>query len=148
MYSRILIPRRLDALRHCRRKGRCARQNSWGKGDSAHTVMEPFPRMLSIPPWYEATYDVPGEFTRGVNAEADRCLAEAEQHAKLVGVPCETVKVEHGQPYEAIIEAASAHGCDLIAMASHGRRGMSALILGSETMKVLPYSKLPVLVYR
>ena len=80
--------------------------------------------------------------------EAEPRLAEAEQQAKQVGVPCEVVKVEHGEPYEAMIETAGARGCDLITMASHGRRGISALLLGSETMKVLTHSKLPVLIYR
>jgi len=82
------------------------------------------------------------------SAAAPTAAAAAEQQAKQVGVPCEVVKVEHGQPFEAIIETAGARGCDLIAMASHGRRGISALLLGSETMKVLMHSKVPVLVYR
>jgi nucleotide-binding universal stress UspA family protein len=94
------------------------------------------------------SFDAPAEYTRHAHAQAERLLAEAEQQAKLVGVPCEVVKVEHGQPYEAIIETAGARGCDLITMASHGRRGISALLLGSETMKVLMHSKLPVLIYR
>jgi nucleotide-binding universal stress UspA family protein len=51
-------------------------------------------------------------------------------------------------PYELIIQAADTQGCDLIFMASHGRRGVSALLLGSETNKVLTHSKIPVLVYR
>ena len=51
-------------------------------------------------------------------------------------------------PYEAIIDAADRHGCDLIFMASHGRRGLASLLLGSETQKVLTHSKIPVLVYR
>jgi nucleotide-binding universal stress UspA family protein len=51
-------------------------------------------------------------------------------------------------PYEAIIDAASSTGCDLIFMASHGRRGFSGLLLGSETQKVLTHSKIPVLIYR
>jgi len=63
-------------------------------------------------------------------------------------VPCETVKVNHEHPYEAIIDTAKTTGCDLIAMASHGRRGVSAIALGSETVKVLTHSKIPVLVYR
>jgi len=50
--------------------------------------------------------------------------------------------------YQGIIDAASARGCDLIVMASHGRRGVSAVVLGSETLKVLTHSKIPVLVYR
>jgi nucleotide-binding universal stress UspA family protein len=52
------------------------------------------------------------------------------------------------KPYELIIAAADAHGCDLIFMASHGRSGVSALLLGSETQKVLAHSRIPVLVYR
>ena len=61
---------------------------------------------------------------------------------------CETLRVEHEQVYQAIIDAASARRCDLIVMASHGRRGVSAVVLGSETVKVLTHSKIPVLVYR
>jgi nucleotide-binding universal stress UspA family protein len=56
--------------------------------------------------------------------------------------------VEDDQPYRAIIRTAQENGCDLIAMASHGRRGVSALVLGSETQKVLTHSAIPVLVYR
>jgi nucleotide-binding universal stress UspA family protein len=72
----------------------------------------------------------------------------AEQTAKAHGVACETLEVEYGHPYEAIISTASEKGCDLIAMASHGRRGVSAIVLGSEALKVLTHSKTPVLAYR
>jgi ABC transporter substrate binding protein/Universal stress protein family len=58
------------------------------------------------------------------------------------------IHVEHEHPYSAIIDAANKNGCDLIAMASHGRRGLSAVVLGSETVKVLTHSNIPVLVYR
>ena len=68
--------------------------------------------------------------------------------AKTAGVPCASVHVTNDHPYKAIIDAATAEGCDLIFMASHGRKGMSALVLGSETNKVLMHSKVPVLVYR
>ena len=79
---------------------------------------------------------------------ASRHLDEAQSKAKAAGVPCETVQVAYDHPYQAIIDAAAAKGCDLIAMASHGRRGISALVLGSETMKVLTHSTTPVLVFR
>ena len=88
------------------------------------------------------------EFWRHARADAARRVGEAEQEAEQAGVACEVVTVEDRQPYEAIIETAEARGCDLIAMASHGRRGLSALVIGSETMKVLTHSKLPVLIYR
>ncbi len=80
--------------------------------------------------------------------QAARHLGETLAKAKAAGVPCETVQVDHDHPYQAIIETAASRGCDLIAMASHGRRGISALVLGSETTKVLTHSTTPVLVYR
>jgi len=75
-------------------------------------------------------------------------LDQAKAKATEMGVEVETVKVENDQPWEAIVEAAKGQGCDLIVMASHGRRGLSALLLGSETQKVLTHSKVPVLVVR
>jgi nucleotide-binding universal stress UspA family protein len=78
--------------------------------------------------------------------EQSRVLSE--KAAQAAGVPCETIREVHDQPYRAIIDAAQALGCDLIVMASHGRRGISALLLGSETAKVLTHSTIPVLVYR
>jgi nucleotide-binding universal stress UspA family protein len=68
--------------------------------------------------------------------------------AQTEGVPCETVHYEDEQSYQAIIQTAATSGCDLIVMASHGRRGISAIVLGSETVKVLTHSKIPVLVHR
>ncbi len=66
--------------------------------------------------------------------------------AKAAGVPCQTVPVEHDQPYQAIITTAKDKGCDLIVMASHGRSGISAVLLGSVTNKVLTHTNIPVLV--
>ena len=67
---------------------------------------------------------------------------------QAAGVACETIQVEHEDPYRAIIDAADSKVCDLIVMASHGRRGISAIVLGSETHKVLTHCRIPVLVYR
>ena len=58
------------------------------------------------------------------------------------------VQVEHEHPYETIIDTARKRGCDAIVMASHGRRGVSAVVLGSETVKVLTHSNIPVVVVR
>ena len=63
-------------------------------------------------------------------------------------MPCDTVALIHDHPYEAILDTARDKGCDLIAMASHGRRGMVGMLLGSETRKVLTHGSIPVLVYR
>lgn len=68
--------------------------------------------------------------------------------AKAADVPCETVIAESLHPYDAIINAATEYGCDLIVMASHGRKGLSRLFLGSETQRVLTHSTIPVLVLR
>ena len=66
--------------------------------------------------------------------------------AKQAGVSCDTIQVEKEQPYKAIIATAADRGCDLIVMASHGRGGLSAIVLGSVTNKVLTHTKTPVLV--
>ena len=84
---------------------------------------------------------------RNAQAAEDR-LAPLVNAAKDAGVPCETVTVKSFSPYEAIIDTATRSGCDVIFMASHGRRGLSAVLLGSETQKVLTHSTIPVLVYR
>jgi nucleotide-binding universal stress UspA family protein len=75
-------------------------------------------------------------------------LAVIEKAAKEAGVACEVVSETSDFPYGAIINVAAQRGCDLIMMASHGRRGVGALLIGSETQKVLTHSKIPVLVYR
>jgi nucleotide-binding universal stress UspA family protein len=80
--------------------------------------------------------------------QANRNLAVLEKAAKEAGVPCETLCEIGDHPYETIIRVAEKRGCDLIFMASHGRRGLKGLLLGSETQKVLTHSKTPVLVHR
>jgi nucleotide-binding universal stress UspA family protein len=79
---------------------------------------------------------------------AQALVQAVENIAAAVGVASDTVREECDSPHEGIIDAATARGCDLIFMASHGRRGMSALLLGSETQKVLTHCRIPVLVYR
>jgi nucleotide-binding universal stress UspA family protein len=79
---------------------------------------------------------------------ADQALDAVKIAADAAGVRCDAVREVHDQPYRAIIDTAHARNCDLIVMASHGRRGVSALLLGSETVKVITHSTIPVLVYR
>ena len=88
------------------------------------------------------------DYMKAAREEGARRLAVAEERAKAAGVPCTSSMVESDHAWEAIINAANDGGCDLIAMASHGRRGLSGLVLGSETLKVLTHSTIPVLVYR
>jgi nucleotide-binding universal stress UspA family protein len=77
---------------------------------------------------------------------AASALNRAANAAKQAGVSCDTLQVGDAPPYQAIIATATDRGCDLIVMASHGRSGLSALLLGSVTNKVLTYTKTPVLV--
>ncbi|MBS0371879.1 MAG: universal stress protein [Proteobacteria bacterium] len=90
----------------------------------------------------------PEQFSRAAAAEAEAILSRARASAEDAGVESSSDTLVSEVPYEAIIEAAERNGCDLIFMASHGRRGLSGLLLGSETQKVLTHSKVPVLVYR
>jgi nucleotide-binding universal stress UspA family protein len=77
-----------------------------------------------------------------------KLLAEVKAGASAAGVDCDSVSVTSGVPYEAIIKQARKAKCDLIMMASHGRKGLSSILLGSETAKVLTHSTIPVLVVR
>lgn len=77
-----------------------------------------------------------------------KMLAEVEERAKAAGIKCDSLLVVGDNPYEGIIENAEKSKCDLIMMASHGRRGVDAVLLGSETIKVLTHAKIPVLVVR
>jgi nucleotide-binding universal stress UspA family protein len=90
----------------------------------------------------------PEKFAEMADKQAKEILDAAQALAAAEGVPSAAGSATSDVPYEAIINAASASGCDLIFMASHGRRGLSGFLLGSETQKVLTHSRVPVLVYR
>jgi len=75
-------------------------------------------------------------------------LRAAQGAASEAGVACTTLHVEHDHPFRAIIDTAAERHCDLIAMTSHGRSGLSAVALGSQTAKVMANSAIPVLVFR
>ena len=87
-------------------------------------------------------------FEKDSRIHAAKFLASIERAAQEAGVPCNTVSVMSDQPYEAIIKTAAEQGCDLIAMASHGRKGVKGFLLGSETQKVLVHTQIPVMVFR
>lgn len=90
----------------------------------------------------------PEQFSKAAAEEAQRILDKAQAQADAAGVAADTDTLVNEIPYEAIIDAANRHACDLIFMASHGRRGIASLLLGSETNKVLTHTKIPVLIYR
>ena len=106
-----------------------------------------------VPPVYgEAAIYMPEMSPKGFKAatakQAKAALAVVEEAAKKAGVGFTGVSVTGAQPWQSIVRTASGKKCDLIVMASHGRRGLSGLLLGSETTKVLTHSKIPVLVVR
>jgi nucleotide-binding universal stress UspA family protein len=88
------------------------------------------------------------EYAKLAAEDAQKILNAAAQKAEAAGVECKTAFAIAAAPWEAILAAAKKHKCDGIVMASHGRRGLSAVLLGSETQKVLTHSKLPVTVVR
>ena len=90
----------------------------------------------------------PEKFAEMANTQAERILGECTKAAGEAGVSSATESTTSDLPWEGIIAAADSSGCDLIFMASHGRRGIASLLLGSETQKVLTHSKVPVLVFR
>ena len=91
---------------------------------------------------------MPTTFRESMRSTAQDILDAAEKSARKAGVKCRTVALVSEEPYAAIIEAARRDECDLIFMASHGRRGVKGFVLGSETQKVLTHSGIPVLVHR
>jgi nucleotide-binding universal stress UspA family protein len=88
------------------------------------------------------------EYAAQCRKEADKILGAIAAKAKAARVAFSAASAISPAPWEAILAAARKHKCDAIVMASHGRRGVAALVLGSETQKVLTHSKLPVLVVR
>ena len=112
---------------------------------TALTVAEPYPVAAMDALLVSLGEDEYEEQSRRI---CEKALQQVAMAAEAAGVPCDTIREVHDQPYRAIIDAAHALSSDLIVMASHGRRGISALLLGSETVKVLTHSTVPVLVYR
>lgn len=88
------------------------------------------------------------EYEARTERNATKILAAVKKEADAAGVACETHYEECRMPWEGIVEVARKRRCDLIVMASHGRKGLAGVLLGSETTKVLTHSKIPVLVCR
>ncbi|HEX7439463.1 MAG TPA: universal stress protein [Caldimonas sp.] len=144
MFKRILVP--TDGSEITGRAVAAALGLAKALGTEVFTlcVKEPFP--------YGAVAEMqptpPQEFFDAQERIATRRVAAVAEACATAGVPCQTMTVEALHPWEAIIDHAKRMECDLLVMASHGRRGVSALLLGSETQKVLTHSKIPVLVVR
>lgn len=145
MYNHILIPTDGSPLSSVAIEKGLAFARDAGAKVTILTVAEPFHVFSTESDQLSKTEE---EYERQSREQTSQYLREAELKAKTLAVPCEALMVRNDQPYRAIIETAADKGCDLIAMASHGRKGASAILLGSETVKVLTHSTIPVLVYR
>ena len=99
---------------------------------------------------YEGAFDPVTEdrIEQEARTRADGYLGHVSDAAAAAGIPCRTVCETSDHPYDAILKVAEAEGCDLILMTSHGRKGLAAVQLGSETRKVLTHATIPVLVVR
>ena len=150
MYRHILIPTDGSELAEHAVTNGLALAKSVGAKVTVIIVEDPFD-WLSVPGTRASQrhLDALAKHNEQVKKYAANVLSQAADAAKQAGVPCDTMQVENARnPYQAIIAAASDRGCDLIVMASHGRGGLSAVVLGSVTNKVLTHTKIPVLVYR
>jgi nucleotide-binding universal stress UspA family protein len=145
MFQHILIPTDGSELAETAIRYGVALAKEQGAKITAITVSRPF-HVVTLEPGMLA--DTPEVYAKHVAERTRKYLYVVSKAAEAAGVTCDAVSLEHDQPYQAIIEAARKRNCDLIVMSSHGRSGMSAIVLGSQTLKVLTHSKLPVLVYR
>lgn len=145
MFKHILIPTDGSELSEKAIPKTIALAQSLAATVTGVTVSEPFHVFAADPAMVTDTEDV---YQVHCEERATRYLDAIKKAAEAVGVAFTGIHMFSDQPYMKIIGIASAHGCDLICMASHGRRGVSALVLGSETLKVLTHSKIPVLVWR
>ena len=144
MYRSILIPTDGTEITAKAVTAGIALAKALGARISTITVKEPFPysaisEMQPIPP--QEFYDAQERIALG---RVGKVVASAASD----GLDCQAFTVEAQHPWEAIVDHAKTHSCDLIVMASHGRRGVSALLLGSETTRVLVHCDVPVLVVK
>jgi nucleotide-binding universal stress UspA family protein len=145
MYKSILIPTDGSELAAKAVQHGMAFAKEIGAKITVLTVTVPF-HVFTLDP--QSVEDTVEEYKKRVQADTAKLFGTVAKVANAAGAACETVQVEHEHPYRAIIDTAKSKGCDLIVMASHGRRGVSAIVLGSETVKVLTHTKIPVLVHR
>lgn len=110
---------------------------------TAVTVTSPFHTFTTDPTLAGST---PEEYKKNAEQRTTKTLSAVSEAAAAAGVPCDTVAAENDHPYEAIIDTARSKGCDLVVMASHRRGGLNGFLHGSETLKVLSHSDIPVLV--
>jgi nucleotide-binding universal stress UspA family protein len=148
MYKHILIATDGSELAHKAEQTGLALAKALNARATAVTVTEPWDPMAMAELAERHVPNPVADFDESVAAAANRILWRVTETAKKIGVTCATVHVKDRHPAEGIIEAAKERGCDLIVMASHGRRGISKLLLGSQATEVVTLSPVAVLVCR
>ena len=144
MYKHILLPTDGSELSKAAMRHGIALAKAIGAQVTALVVSTPLNSLVVDPGLVCTALD---QYKALVATQTAKYLDNVQNDAISAGVSCSTLCIEHDKPYEAIVDTAQQRGCDLVVMASHGLRGVSA-ILGSETLKVLTHSSVPVLVYR
>ena len=147
MFKHILIPTDGSEVSRKAIKAGIALAGEMGAKVTAFHAEDPVPTHL-FGEGYVADKKLVADFETRNRNYSRKCLAAVSAAGKAAGVPVETVVVKSAAAYRGIIEAAKRGKCDAIFMASHGRRGLSGLLLGSVTQQVLSHSKVPVLVFR
>jgi nucleotide-binding universal stress UspA family protein len=146
MFKHILLPTDGSALAMKAVQAGIALAKEMGASVTGYYAIEPAPHHLSE--GYVRGEPLAQELERRSHDIARRSLQEVSAAARVAGVPCDTVITESVSAYRGIIETASQKKCDAVCMASHGERGLTSLLIGSVTHKVLAHSKIPVLVFR
>lgn len=145
MYQHILLPTDGSELStQAVRAGIRLAKSLGARVTALHTTPQFYPSQMIAREIIERA----SEYEAQIKKEAARTLGAVEEATREAGVACNALHRTSDTPWEEIIKVAAEQGCDLIVMASHGRHGISALVLGSETTKVLTHSKIPVLVCR
>ena len=148
MFKHLLVPINGSELSEAALKQACSFAREVGARLTAYHAK---PAYMPYGMATEGAFDFAGAseaYRTAMDKRDETILNRAKQTATEAGLAIDAISAECDEPYEGIIATAEACGCDLIFMASHGRRGASALLLGSETQKVLTHCTIPVLVYR
>lgn len=148
MYTNILVATDGSKLSAKAVKTACALAKATGAKLTGFYAMPQFPAPIYAEGAAYGNMAGRARYEATVKSHADTVLQDVTKAAAKAGVASDVVAQTSEQPYEAIIKAAKRNRCDLIVMASHGRRGLAGLVLGSETQKVLTHTDTPVLVVR
>jgi nucleotide-binding universal stress UspA family protein len=144
MFKHILVPTDGSALSQKAVDAAIQLAATTGGALTGYACLPEYP----VSPFTEVIVEPPLDFQMRCERDAQRHLDKVTSQAAAHGVPCTTRVSTHASPYLGIVEAAEGAGCDVILIASHGRHGLTQMLVGSETQRVLSHTRIPVLIYR